>query len=257
MELLAQFHELPTVSLPAFALVAAAGLLMGVAPSSLPLVSVVVGSVAGRGTPESKPASRQGLLFAGGFVLGIATIDAAMGGLFGFIGDAVIRALAGSLAITNLVLAALLVAMGLALLRVIHVPWLRLQARPREVTSFGGAYALGIPFGLSTCPACTPMVLPVLGAAAATGEAWVGAALLFTFGIARGVPLLIAGAATGAAMRLHRAATWVPRIERAGGALLLLVALYFFYQSGTYAGVVPPLEFLLAEMTWKEASWTP
>lgn len=182
-------------------------------------------------------------------MLGIATVDAAIGGLFGFVGDAVIRVLAGSLAITNLVLAGLLVAMGLALLRVIHVPWLRLQARPREVSSFGGAYALGIPFGLSTCPACTPMVLPVLGAAAATGEAWVGAALLFTFGIARGVPLLIAGAATGAAMRLHRAAFWAPRIERAGGVLLLLAALYFLYEGAAATGAVPPLEFLLADLT--------
>lgn len=244
-ELLAQFHELPAVSLAAFALVAVAGLLMGLAPSSLPLVSVVVGSVAGRGSARARPAGRRGLVFAAGFVLGIATIDAAMGGLFGFVGDAMIRVLAGSLVITNLVLAGLLVAMGLALLRVIRVPWLRLQARPREVTSFGGAYALGIPFGLSTCPACTPMVLPVLGAAAATGEAWVGAALLFTFGIARGVPLLIAGAATGAAMHLRRATAWIPRIERAGGALLLLVAVYFLYQSAAYAGFVPPLQFLV------------
>lgn len=248
-DLLAQFQDLPTISLTAFALVAAAGLLMGVAPSSLPLASVVIGSVAGRGTAESAPASRQSLLFASGFVLGIATVDAAIGGLFGLIGFALIRALAGSLVITNLVLAAILVVMGLALLRVIQVPWMRLQARPREVTSFGGAYALGIPFGLSTCPACTPMVLPVLGAAAATGEAWVGAALLFTFGVARGVPLLVAGAATGAVMRLHRAASWVPHIERAGGVLLLLVALYFLYQGAAATGAVPPLEFLLADMT--------
>lgn len=246
-ELLAQFHELPAVSLAAFGLVAVAGLLMGVAPSSLPLVSVVVGSVAGRGATEGGPSSRQGLLFAAGFVLGIATVDAAIGGLFGFLGDTVIRVLAGSLALTNLVLAGLLVAIGLALLRVIRVPWLRLQARPRQVSSFAGAYALGIPFGLSTCPACTPMVLPVLGAAAATGKAWVGAALLFTFGIARGIPLLAAGAATGAAMHLRPAAPWVPRIERAGGVLLLLAALYFIYQSAAAAGMVPPLEFLLSD----------
>lgn len=243
-DLLAQFQQLPAVSLAAFALVAAAGLLMGMAPSSLPLVSVVVGSVAGRGTAEAKPASRRGLVFAAGFVLGIATIDAAIGGLFGFVGYTLIRALAGSLAITNLVLAGLLVTMGLALLRVVHVPWLRRQAQPREVNSFAGAYALGIPFGLSTCPACMPMVLPVLGAAAATGEVWVGAALLFTFGIARGVPLLIAGAATGAAMRLRGVTAWVPRIERAGGVLLLLVAVYFLYQSAMYAGIVPPLLLL-------------
>ncbi len=249
MDLLAQFHELSITSLAAFGLVALAGLIMGFAPSSLPLVSVVVGSIAGRGPAEATPAARRGLLFAGGFVLGIATIDAAIGGLFGFVGDVVIRALAGSLAITNLVLAALLIAMGLALLRVIHVPWLRLQARPREVSSFGGAYALGIPFGLSTCPACTPMVLPVLGAAAASGQAWVGAALLFTFGVARGVPLLVAGAVTDAAMHLRRVTAWVPRIERAGGVLLLLAAFYFLYQSAAAIGLVPPLEFLLADVS--------
>jgi cytochrome c-type biogenesis protein len=95
-DLLAQFHELPAVSLAAFALVAMAGLLMGFAPRSLPLVSVVVGSVAGRGAANPEPATRQGLLFAAGFVLGIATVDAAIGRLFGFVGDAVIRALAGS-----------------------------------------------------------------------------------------------------------------------------------------------------------------
>lgn len=244
-DLLGQFLELPAASLAAFGLVGAAGLLMGVAPGSLPLVSVVVGSVAGRATVETRPAGRRGLLFAAGFVLGIATIDAAMGGLFGFVGETMIRVLVGSLVVTNLVLAAVLVAMGLALLRWIRVPWPRLPARPRAVSSFGGAYALGLPFGLSTCPACTPMVLPVLGAAAATGEAWVGAALLFTFGLARGVPLLVAGAATGAAMRLRRAAGWVPRIERAAGALLVLVALYFVYQSASYGGVVPPLQLVL------------
>lgn len=248
IELLARFQELPTTSTAAFAVVAAAGLLMGLAPSSLPLISVVVGSVAGRGKSESYGTGRQGLLFASGFVLGIATIDALLGGLFGFLGNGLIRLLADSLAITNLVLAAILTVMGLALLRKIHVPWLRLQAHPREITSFGGAYALGIPFGLSTCPACTPMVLPVLGAAAATGEAWVGAALLFTFGVARGVPIVVAGAITGSAMRLTRTRAWVPRIERACGLLLLLVAIYFVYESAAAMGVAPPLGYLLAGM---------
>lgn len=243
-DLLGQFHTLPVASVAAFALVAAAGLLMGLAPSSLPLVSVVAGWAAGRKTPEAGPASRQGLVFAGGFVLGIATVDAAIGGLFGFTGTVLIRLLAGSLALTNLLIAGLLVVLGLALLRVLRVPWLRLQARARTATSFKGAYALGIPFGLSTCPACTPMVLPVLGAAAATGKAWLGAALLFTFGVARGMPLLLAGAATDAVMRLGVVTRWVRRIERAGGALLLLAAVYFLYQSAAYAGMVPPLAFL-------------
>ena len=56
-DLLAQFHELPAASAAAFALVAAAGLLMGVAPGSLPLLSVVVGTVAARGDSASSPRS--------------------------------------------------------------------------------------------------------------------------------------------------------------------------------------------------------
>ena len=244
-DLLAQLQSIPADSVAAFALVALAGLVMGVAPSSLPLMSVVVGTVAAREDTRDRAAERRALLFAGGFVLGIATVDAALGAVFGFAGDVVIRALAGSLALTNLLLAALLVVIGLALLRVIRVPWLRLDARPREVASFGGAYALGIPFGLSACPACTPMVLPILGAAAATGEAWLGAALLFVFGLARGVPLVAAGVATGTVKHLRRAAPLVPRIERVGGVLVLLAAVLFLYQSAAYAGLVPPLWFVL------------
>jgi len=73
----------------------------------------------------------------------------------------------------------------------------------------------------------------------------VGAALLFTFGTARGIPLLIAGAATDAAVHVRWAAPWVPRIERAGGVLVLIAAALFLYQSAVYAGLVPPLWFLV------------
>jgi cytochrome c-type biogenesis protein len=41
----------------------------------------------------------------------------------------------------------------------------------------------------------------------------------------------------------------VPRIERAGGVLLLLAALYFLYQSAAAIGMVPPVEFLLADVS--------
>lgn len=242
LDLLIQLNEMPAGSLAFFGIVVLAGLIMGVAPSSLPLVSVVIGSVAGGGNPSGAEAGgRRGLIFAGGFVLGIATIDAFIGATFGFFGSALIRVLAGSLALTNLGIAVLLAGIGLALLRVIHVPWLRVDARPREVTSFTGAYVLGLPFGLSTCPACTPMILPVLGAAAATGEPLLGAALMFAFGLARGVPLLVAGATAGAVSHLRTVTLWIPRLEQAGGILVLLAAGFFAYQSAAYAGLAPPL----------------
>lgn len=227
-----------------FALVALAGLVIGVAPSSLPLASVVAGYVGGQTREREVNRLRKGLLLSAGFILGLATVDAAIGVLFGFIGFTAIRVLAKSLAITNLILAALLVVLGLALLRKIHIVVPVLRPTPRRVDSFIAAYTLGIPFGLSICPACTPMVLPMLGAAALTGTPWLGGALLFVFGIARGVPLLVVGAATETIKGVPRFMMWVPKIERASGVLLLLAALYFLYQSAAFAGFVPPLVFL-------------
>jgi len=243
MELIAQLQHVPAASVTAVLIVAAAGLLMGFAPSSLPMYSVVVGSVAAR-TAESIGA-RRGLLFALGFVLGLASADALIGALFGLFGQAVIAALAGQLGVMNLLIGALLALIGLALLRAIRVPWLRINAQPRELKSFGGAFALGVPFGFSTCPACTPMTLPILGAAAATGSLWLGAALMFVFGLARGAPLLVAAVATDMVKLVPRFAPVIPRIEFAGGLLVLLAAAYFFYLSAFYAGLAPAVEWLL------------
>ena len=246
MDLTAWLDQISAMSPLAFGVVALAGLVMGVAPSSLPLFSVVAGYVAGQtGERELKRQTKaKGLLLSAGFVLGMATVDAAIGALFGVLGYAVIRTLAGYLVLTNLLLAALLTVLGLALLRKIYIGAPVLKPAFRQVDTFKGAYALGIPFGLSACPACTPMVLPILGAAAATGTPWWGAVLLFVFGLARGVPLLFVGAATGMITRVRRFAFWVPKIERAGGVLLLVAALYFLYQSAVTAGLAPPLQYL-------------
>jgi len=220
------------------ATVALAGFLVGVAPSSLPLYSVVGGYVGGQAAGRAK-----GLWLSIGFILGQATIDAAIGVLFGFIGLTVIVTIARYLAVTNLVIAVILVVLGLALLRRIHIVVPVLRPQVRRVDTFAAAYALGVPFGLTTCPACTPMVLPVLGAAAATGSPWLGGLLLFVFGIARGVPLIAVGAAVQAVNRVPRLTLWMPTVERAGGILLLVAAAFFVYQSAAFAGLVPPVPF--------------
>lgn len=248
-DLLSRLNELSAASPEVFALVALAGLIMGVAPSSLPLFSVVVGYVAGQSAAETLAVDTgprwTGLWLSAGFVLGMATVDAGIGAVFGFAGYVVVQILAEYLALTNLLLAGLLIFLGLALLRKVRLVLPVLRPVARRTDSFGAAYALGIPFGLSSCPACTPMILPILGAAAATGTPWLGAVLLFTFGLARGVPLLIAGAATGMTARMGRITGWVPIIERVGGVLLLVAAGYFMYQSAAYAGLVPPFQFFV------------
>lgn len=218
----ANLETLGGVSLAAFAIVFAAGFVMGLAPSSYALYPVVAGFVAG---DEARSGSRAFAL-SSAFVLGTATVDAALGALFGWMGGVVIEAVARYLVLWNLLAAAVLGLFGLALLRVVRVRWPVVRVTWRKAHSIPGAYALGIPFGLTTCPACTPMVLPMLGAAAATGTWWFGASLMFVFGLARGVPLLLVGTGTGLVDRV-RGGRWTPHLERMAGALLLLAALYF------------------------------
>lgn len=94
IDLATQFQTLSAASVAAVFLVVAAGLLMGVAPGSLPMYSVVVGSVAARSGRSTGP--RRALLFALGFALGIAAADALIGALFGLFGQAVIAVLPSS-----------------------------------------------------------------------------------------------------------------------------------------------------------------
>ncbi len=222
------------------ALMALVGLLVGVAPGSYPLLAAATGLVAGQ-RRETEPHRLRGLYLAAGFVLGVAVVDAAFGALFGGFGFLVLRILSPLMVYVYFALALVLALLGLALLRIIRVSLRLLYATPRPVGGFWAAFLLGIPFGLTTCPACTPLILPVLMAAAGTGDVFMGALLLFVFGLARGLPILVVGAAAGVLQRMQGLMLAVPRIERIGGVLLLLAALAFAYQGGVYARLWPPL----------------
>jgi cytochrome c-type biogenesis protein len=214
--------------------VALAGLIVGVAPSSFPLISIAGGFGAGSRTDGQGDRNR-GLWLALGFVIGIVTVDTALGALFGLAGFAVMRVIRPLLAPTYALLALLLVVIGVALLRIVRVRIPVLTPTPRMPSTFISAYLLGLPFGLSSCPACTPLLLPVLGAAAMAADPTLGAALMFSFGVGRGLPVVISGAATGMLKRLIRSWILVEQFERAAGVLFLLSAVYFAYQALVYA----------------------
>ena len=225
----------------AVGLVTLAGLVVGIAPSSFPLISVAAGLAASRGSADAGGGRSEGLWLAVGFALGIATVDAVLGALFGLAGFAVLRVLASFMALAYALLGAFLVVSGLALLHIIHVVIPVLIPSPKQTRSFFGSYLLGLPFGLSTCPACTPLLLPVVVAAAATADPLMGAVLMLAFGLARSIPIALAGALTGRLVHSARTRSLVRKVERIGGAVMLASALYFFYQAAVYAGWLPPI----------------
>lgn len=240
IELETLLQDATTLSPLAVALVALAGLVVGIAPSSFPLISVAAGLAAGQGAADARAGRFGGAWLGAGFALGIATVDAALGALFGLTGFAVLRVLASHLAIAYALLAVMLAVFGLALLRVIHVVIPMLTPTARSARSFLGSYLLGLPFGLSTCPACTPLLLPVVAAAATTADPVMGAVLMGTFGLARGVPIVVAGTAAGRLAHLRHTRGFVLWTERAAGALLLVAALFFLHQAAVYAEWWPP-----------------
>ena len=78
----------------------------------------------------------------------------------------------------------------------------------------------------------------MLAAAAATGEVWYGAALLFVFGLARGLPLIVTGVSADALKRFRGFSRWVPILERVVGWLLLAAAVFFLAEALRLSGVL-------------------
>jgi len=225
-----------------FAVVALAGLVMGFAPNVLALAPVVFGMTAGDEAAARPHGRLHGFRLASSFVLGMATVDAALGLLFGVLGYYYGRTLSAYLGVSNIVVGILLLVIGLALLRLVAIrnPLPRFIPLPnlRRVKSAPGAYLLGIPFGLAVCPACTPLVLPVIAGVSATGLPLLAGALLFVFGLGRGIPLVLVGSATGFIQSGKGMARSLRLLERIGGGVLILTGLYFLYQGALYKGFV-------------------
>ncbi len=95
----------------------------------------------------------RGLVLSLGFMLGIALVDGVIGALFGFGGFLVLKILAQYMSYAYALMTAMLVFLGLVLQRVIRIRRPVLRPSQRKTTNFFSALLLGIPFGLSTCPA--------------------------------------------------------------------------------------------------------
>ncbi|GAA4888888.1 cation transporter [Pseudonocardia sp. C8] len=199
------------------------GLAVGFAPSSYAMAPAVMGLVTSTQTHSAGRAAR----LSGSFVAGMAVVDMLLGAAIASFGTAALSYLGAHLALFNAVVTVLLLVLSLVILRLWRPRLPSFLPRLRQRHTAGGAFALGMPFGLLTCPACTPLLLPVALGAAATGQVWYGALLLGAFAIGRGIPLVVLGTSTAAFHNMRGLTRWVPWIERAVGVLLLVGAAYF------------------------------
>ncbi len=211
------------ISVIGFALVFLIGLAMAFNPRSLSIVPVLVGYIAGDRETASPERAFSKTLF---FVSGMTVADVALGILFALIGRKV-SAIFGPR--WEFLIGIVLIVLGLRWLNILKFRTIGFDIKIKKTGSLFGAFLLGVPFSMSFCPFCVPIVLGVLTVAAATGKVWYSAVLMLFFSIGRGLPLLVAGASVGAFKRLQSVKAYVTLIEKTGGVVLVLMGIFYLY----------------------------
>jgi cytochrome c-type biogenesis protein len=203
------------------------GLLAGFGPCVLPMMPAVFGYVTGSalaGDEERRQAGyRQGLVLSGVFVLGMSAVFTLIGAAAGLLGHALL--IAGW---TTYVLAVVCLVLGLHLLGLVQLPLDRFTiraGRPRRA-GIPGAFILGALFALVASPCSTPVLAVIATMAASEGDAAGGAALLFLYGLGKGVPLLLIGLAAGSLRTMRSFSRFTPAFTKVGGATLVGMAAY-------------------------------
>ncbi|MGI5840374.1 MAG: cytochrome c biogenesis CcdA family protein [bacterium] len=205
-----------------FLLTFAAGVITSLSPCLLAVLPAIVGYIGGYGTTRQR-----GLLLSTAFVFGTAVTFAGLGiaaallgGLFGPVGRS-----------WQYLLAAVSFGMGLNLLGFLPFHFPTLTRLPEIRRGAGGAFVLGLLFGLVASPCATPVLAVLIAFASSRGKAFFGGLLLFVYGLGHGIPLLLAGTCTAALPRLPALRRYSPYMTSVSGIVLLGLGIYFLLQA--------------------------
>ncbi len=179
--------------------------------------------------------TREAMRLGGMFILGMLLTHAGLGLIAGLGGQWVGSIMGRG---WGALLGPLLILLGLMWTGWLRLPLPALALRARRPAGVWGAFALGIPFSVAVCPACTPILLALLGVVAAIGSPWLGVVLLLAFALGRTLPIILGAWAVGwlegkpALGRFRRA------FDVAGGVTLVVTGLYLL---NAYYFLIPEL----------------
>lgn len=194
-----------------------AGLVFSFTPVSLAAIPTVAAYI------TKARAFRETLLLITAFIAGMIVTHVVLG-MLAAAGGKWLEQLIGP--IWNIITGPFLVLLGLVWIGWLKVPLPWVTLRGRAIGTAGSAFALGIPFTLGICPACSPGLWVGLGASAVVGSVAYGAMLMLLFGIGRSIPILLGAASMGWLESLRPISYWRSRLEAAGGCILIAVGLY-------------------------------
>jgi Thiol:disulfide interchange protein len=200
------------------------GVLTSLSPCILSMLPVMLGYIGGL----EKPTKTKGFITSAFFVLGLAVtfsilgiVASLLGKAFGQIGPA-----------WPYIIGLFAILMGLQLIGVFNFELPGLKAMPEKRGGVLGSFGVGLLFGLVASPCATPVLAVLMTYVAGQGVLWYGALLLFIYGLGHGLPLIIAGTFTAVLKSLPRLGKWSQYINYLSGAILIVLGLYFFVQTG-------------------------
>ncbi|HSR42766.1 MAG TPA: cytochrome c biogenesis protein CcdA [Longimicrobiales bacterium] len=204
-----------------------AGVLSFLSPCVLPLVPSYVSFVAGVGMEELEAGGsdvrRTAFLHSVLFVAGFSAIFVGLGASASFVGQALREYQEWIMRIGGV----LVVLFGLHLLGITPLRFLqrerRLHLRSKPL-GFVGTFAVGLTFGAGWTPCIGPILGSILTYAATRERMVEGVQLLAVYSVGLAIPFLLSAAALSwflATFRRFR--KYIPWVERASGALLVLV----------------------------------
>jgi len=212
-------------SLLAYLLVFLGGVVTSIGPCNVAMIPLIIGYLGGSVDLSRRRSFTLSLTFATGLALtftALGVVASLVGGLIG-----------GASRVWYYVVAVVCILIAMQMLGAFRLPEVAGLAHLRErVTLRGipGALALGLVSGLVASQCATPVLAAILTyVMAQQGTLIYGAVLLFLYALGRGVPIVAAGAFTGALTRLRALGRWSGVMEKASAAIVLGVGLYFLW----------------------------
>jgi len=202
-----------------------AGVGTSLTPCIYPLIPVIVGIIGGESEKKLK-AFTLSLLY----VLGLAAVYAFLG-IIASIGGRVFGLTAHD-PLVNIFVGVLVIIFGLSMLDIISLPLTGSAVDPSRFRSnWYGVMLLGMVSGFVAAPCSTPVLGSILAYAALSKSTLFGALLLFVYGFGSGAILIAAGTFAGIAANLPKSGSWMIKIKKTFGIIMLLAGLYFILRT--------------------------
>jgi thiol:disulfide interchange protein DsbD len=214
----------------AFIAVFCGGILVSLTPCVYPVIPITVSYIG-----ASSAGSRgKAFLFSLCYVVGMAITYAALGAFAALTGS-----LFGTIStspIVYFIVGNICLLLGLSMLGVFELPMPGFLQRQKAPLAKGKgiipSLLIGMASGLVVGPCTAPPLAVILAYVATKQNLLFGMALLFVFALGMGLLLILLGTFTGLLTSLPRAGTWLERIKKVFGWMLLLVGEYFLITMG-------------------------